>query len=88
MDLFDTRCLFFWQPGMATITTVIVARPDSQKDDVRLDGFRQLFRSDRRSDRGRSGCKVFRVVRGCNGYFDGASGKRLSKSLAGIVEYR
>jgi hypothetical protein len=37
-----------------------------QKDDVRLDAFRQFFGNDLRSDRGRSGCKAFRVARGCN----------------------
>src|SRR5882757_6903340 len=59
---------------------------DSQKDDVRLDGFRQFFGNDLGSDRGRSGCKAFRVALGCNGYFDAASGKRLSKSLADLAE--
>src|SRR6202022_1468588 len=59
---------------------------DSQKDDVRLDRFRQLFGNDRGSDRGCGGCKAFRVARGCNGYFDAASGKRLGKSLADIAE--
>src|SRR5882724_1074278 len=49
---------------------------DSQKDDVRLDGFRQFFGNDLGSDRGRGGCKAIRVSRGCNGYFDAASGKR------------
>src|ERR1700680_4730517 len=32
---------------------------DSQKDDVRLDGFRQRFGDDRGSDRGSIGCKAF-----------------------------
>src|ERR1019366_7236838 len=59
---------------------------DSQKDDVRLDDVRQFFGNDLGSDRGRGGCKAFRVARGCNGYFDAASGKRLSKSLADIAE--
>src|ERR1700716_1337482 len=59
---------------------------DSQKDDVRLDGFRQCFGNDLGPDRGRSGCKAFRVASGCNGYFDAASGKRLSKSLADLAE--
>src|SRR6202034_4757363 len=55
---------------------------DSQKDDVRLDRFREFFGNDRGSDRGRSGCKGLRVARGRNGYFNGLSGKRLSKSVA------
>src|ERR1039458_4912550 len=59
---------------------------DGQKDDVRLDGFRQFFGNDLGSDRGRSGCKAFRVARGCNGYFDALAGKRLSKSLADLAE--
>src|SRR3984885_14928655 len=59
---------------------------DSQKDDVRLDGFRQFFGNDFGSDRGRSGSKAFRVASGCNGYFDAAAGKRLSKSLADVAE--
>src|ERR1700676_5535315 len=49
---------------------------DSQKDDVRLDGIRQFFGNDLGSDRGRSGCKAFRVASGCNGYFDALAGKR------------
>src|SRR3984885_3580009 len=59
---------------------------DSQKDDVRLDCFRECFGNDRGSDRGRSGCKAFRVARGCNGYFNALSGKRLSQSLADLAE--
>jgi DNA-binding HxlR family transcriptional regulator len=39
----------------------------SQKDDVRFERFRQCFGNDLASDRGRGGCKVFRVARGCNG---------------------
>src|ERR1700736_3320353 len=59
---------------------------DSQKDDVRLDRFREFFGNDRGSDRGRSGCKALRVARGCNGYFNALSGKRLSKSVADLAE--
>src|SRR5580698_9386463 len=59
---------------------------DSQKDDVRLDGFRQFFGNDLGSDRGRSGCKAFRVASGGNGYFDAAAGQRLSKGLAELAE--
>src|SRR6266702_1066651 len=59
---------------------------DSQKDDVRLDGIRQFFGNDLGSERGLSGCKAFRVARGCNGYFDAVAGKRLSKSLADLAE--
>src|SRR5450432_1204194 len=59
---------------------------DGQKDDVRLDRFRQLFGNDRGSDRGCGGCKAFRVARGCNGYFDAVAGKRLRQSLADIAE--
>src|SRR6195952_2722397 len=59
---------------------------DSQKDDVRLDGFRQLFGNDRGSDRGRDGCKACRITSGRNGYFDALAGKRLSKSLADLAE--
>src|ERR1700731_3732912 len=59
---------------------------DSQKDDVRLDRFREFFGNDRGSDRGRSGCKALRVARGCNGYFNALSGKRLGKSVADLAE--
>src|SRR5476649_362281 len=59
---------------------------DSQKDDVRLDRFRQFFGNDRGADRGRSGCKAFRVARGCNGYFDAVAGKRLGQGPANIAE--
>src|SRR5581483_7415339 len=59
---------------------------DSQKDDVRLDGFRQCCGNDLGSDRGRSGCKALRVARGGNGYFDAPSGKRLSKGVADLAE--
>jgi hypothetical protein len=59
---------------------------DSQEDDVRLDRVRQLSGNDRGSDRGRGGCKAFRVARSCNGNFDAVSGKRLCKSLADIAE--
>src|ERR1700693_143873 len=59
---------------------------DSQKDDVRLDRFREFFWNDRGADRGRSGCKAFRVARGRNGYFDALAAKRLSKSVADLAE--
>src|SRR3984885_12528500 len=59
---------------------------DSQKDDVRLDRFCEFFGHDRGSDRGRSGCKALRVARGCNGYFNPLSGKRLGKSVADLAE--
>ena len=59
---------------------------DGQEDDVRLDCFRQCFGNDRGSDRGRIGCKAFRVARGCNGYFDAVAGKRLGKSVADLAE--
>src|ERR1700720_2688052 len=59
---------------------------DSQKDDVRLDRFREFFGNDRGADRGRSGCKAFRVARGRNGYFDALAAKRLSKSVANLAE--
>jgi hypothetical protein len=74
-------------PGGQRLRDILVRlETDSQKDDVRLDRFRQFFGNDRGSDRGRSGCKAFRVASGCNGYFDAASGKRLSKSLADLAE--
>src|SRR5450631_3332963 len=74
-------------PGRQRLRDIPVRlETDSQKDDVRLDRFRQLFGNDRGSDRGRSGCKAFRVARGCNGYFDTLAGKRLSKSLADLAE--
>src|SRR3984893_3903840 len=74
-------------PGGQRLRDILVRlETDSQKDDVRLDRFRQLFGNDRGSDRGRGGCKAFRVARGCHGYFDAASGKCLSKSLADIAE--
>src|ERR1700716_1396694 len=59
---------------------------NSQKDDVRLDRFRQFFGNDRWPDPGRIGCKAFRVARGCDGYFDALAGKRLGKGLADIAE--
>src|ERR1700682_4019934 len=59
---------------------------DSQKDDVRLDRFREFFGNDRGSYCGRIGCKAFRVARGCNGYFDAVAGKRLGQGLADIAE--
>ena len=58
----------------------------SQKDNVRLDSFRQCCGNDPGSDRGRIGCKAFRVARGCNGYFDAVAGKRLGQGLADIAE--
>src|ERR1035438_1705688 len=74
-------------PGRQRLRDILVRlETDSQKDDVRLDGFRQFFGNDLGSDRGRSGCKAFRVASGCNGYFDAASGKCLSKSLADLAE--
>src|ERR1700678_2256507 len=74
-------------PGRQRLRDIPVRlETDSQKYDIRLDGFRQLFRDNRRSDRGRSGCKAFRVARGCNGYFDALAGKRLSKSLTDLAE--
>src|SRR5690606_13058022 len=59
---------------------------DSQKDNVRLDDLRQCSGNDFGSDRGSIGCKAFRVASGCNGYFNAASGKRLSKRLADLTE--
>src|ERR1700730_937745 len=59
---------------------------DRQKDDVRLDGFHQRFGDDRGSDRGRIGCKAFRVACGCHGQFDALAGKRLGKSVADLTE--
>src|ERR1700736_3200996 len=59
---------------------------DSQKDDIRLDRFRQFFGNDRGSDRGRIGCKAFRVARACNGYFDAVAGKCLGQGLADLAE--
>src|ERR1700722_19660182 len=74
-------------PGRQSVRDILVRlETDSQKDDVRLDRFREFFGNDRGSDRGRGGCKALRVARGCNGYFDAASGERLSKSLADIAE--
>src|ERR1035438_8091716 len=74
-------------PGRQRLRDIAVRfEADRQKDDVRLDGFRQRFGDDRGSDRGRSGCKAFRIASGCNGYFDAASGKRLSKSVADLAE--
>src|SRR6202789_4657277 len=48
---------------------------DSQKDDVRLDRFREFFGNDGGPDRGRSGCKALRVARGRKGYFDALAAK-------------
>ena len=45
-----------------------------------------FFGNDLGSDRGRGGCKGFRVARGCNGYFDALAGKRLGKSVADLAE--
>src|ERR1700704_1552150 len=59
---------------------------DSQKDDVRLDRFRDFFGNDRGSDHGRSGCEALRVASGCNGYFNALSGKRLGKSVADLAK--
>src|SRR6202161_1866794 len=59
---------------------------DRQKDDVRLDGFRQCFGDDRGSDRGRIGCKALRVARGCHGYFDAVAGKRRGESVTDLAE--
>src|SRR5450830_1511894 len=74
-------------PGRQRLRDIPVRlETDSQKDDVRLDGFGQLFRDNRRSDRGRSRCKAFRVVRGCNGHFDALAGKGLGQGLADIAE--
>src|ERR1022692_3170203 len=74
-------------PGRQRLRDIPVRlETDSQKDDVRLDGVRQFFGNDLGSDRGRSGCKAFRVARGCNGYFDALAGKRLSKSVADLAE--
>src|ERR1700685_4183196 len=48
-------------PGRQRLRDIPVRlETDSQKDDIRLDGFRQLFGDNRRSDRDRSGCKAFR----------------------------
>src|SRR5450755_1613695 len=53
-------------PGRQLLRDILVRlETDSQKDDVRLDRFRQLFGNDRGSDRGCGGCKAFRVARGC-----------------------
>src|SRR3984957_20486494 len=74
-------------PGRQRLRDVLVRlETDSQKDDVRLDRFRQLFGNDRGSDCGCGGCKAFRVARGCNGYFDAVAGKRLAQGLADIAE--
>src|SRR5450432_1692174 len=74
-------------PGRQRLRDIPVRlETDSQKDDVRLDGFRQCFGNDRGSDRGRRGCKAFRVARGRNGYFDALAGKRLGQGLADIAE--
>src|SRR5450755_3679268 len=74
-------------PGRQRLRDILVRlETDSQKDDVRLDRFRQLFGNDRGSDRGCGGCKAFRVARGCNGYFDAVAGKRLGQGLADIAE--
>src|SRR5450631_3160419 len=74
-------------PGRQPLRDIPVRlETDSQKDHVRLDRFREFFGNDLGSDRGRSGCKAFRVARGCNGYFDALAGKRLSKSLADLAE--
>src|SRR6267154_2301146 len=74
-------------PGRQRLRDIRVRlETDSQKDDVRLDRFREFFGNDRGSDRGRSGCKALRVARGCNGYFNVLSGKRLSKSVADLAK--
>src|SRR5438270_4683859 len=61
-----------------------VERDQVLEDQFRLDRFRQLLWNDRGSDRGRIGCKAFRVARGCNGHFDAVAGERLGKSLADV----
>src|ERR1700721_308813 len=74
-------------PGRQRLRDIRVRlETDSQKDDVRLDGFRQLFRDHRTSDRWRSRCKAFRIARGCNGYFNALAGKPLSKRGADLAE--
>src|SRR5450631_1984539 len=74
-------------PGRRRLRDIPVRlETDSQKDDIRLDRFRQFLGNDLGSVRGRSGCKAFRVASGCTGYFDALAGKRLSKSLADIAE--
>src|SRR6202140_5282391 len=59
---------------------------DSQKDDVRLERFRQFLRDDLGSYRGRSGSEAFRIASGRNGHFYAAAGKRLRESLADVAE--
>jgi hypothetical protein len=59
---------------------------DGQEENVGLDCFRQCLGNDRGSDRGRIGCKAFRVARGCHGYFDALAGKRLGQGLAYLAE--
>src|SRR5580700_3165033 len=74
-------------PGAQRLCDIRVGfEADRQKDDVRLDRFRQCFGDDRGSDRGRIGCKAFRVARGCHGHFDALAGKRLGKSVADLTE--
>jgi len=58
----------------------------SQKDNVRLDGFRQCGGNDPGSDGGRIGCKAFRIAGGCNGYFDAVAGKCPGQGLADLAE--
>jgi hypothetical protein len=60
--------------------------PDSQDDDVCLDGFRKRFGSNPGSDRGRGGCEALRVARGCDGYVDTASRKSPGEGLADLAE--
>src|SRR3984957_13474917 len=74
-------------PGRQRLRDIPVRlETDCQKDDVRLDRFRQLFGNDRGSNRGCGGCKAFRVARGRHGHFDALAGKRLGQGLANIAE--
>src|SRR5450830_958801 len=74
-------------PGRQRLRDIPVRlETNRQKDDVCLDGFRQCRGNDLWPDPGRSGCKVFRVARGCNRYFDALAGKGLGQGLADIAE--
>jgi len=59
---------------------------DGQEENVGLDGFRQCLGNDHGADRGRIGCKAFRVARGRHGDFDALAGKRLGEGVAYLTE--
>src|SRR5476651_268117 len=74
-------------PGGQRLRNILMRlETDSQKDNVRLDRFRQFFGNDRWSNRGRCRSEAFRVASCGNGYFDALAGKRLGEALADIAK--